>query len=131
MKLVRIALAVPAKFFSDARGAALIYVTLALPVFLGLGLLAVDGGRLYNLNTHLQKSADALALAGAAELDGRPDSISRATNAIDTLVSNEQRFAAGGADIAVQSTRFLHALPTSDSTPIDNTYVTTDPLEAR
>ena len=36
-----IAFTILAKLCSDARGAALIYVTLALPVFLGLGLLAV------------------------------------------------------------------------------------------
>jgi Flp pilus assembly protein TadG len=40
---------------------------LALPVLFGFAMLAIDGGRFFNLQTSLQAAADALALAGAAE----------------------------------------------------------------
>jgi len=59
------------------KGAVGIYAALLLPVLAGTALLAVDASRLFNLQTALQKGADALALAGAAELDRKPDSITR------------------------------------------------------
>lgn len=78
----------PADFVRDESGAALIYVTLmmlALAVLLGL---AVDGARYMYLNSNLQEIADAAALAGAAELDGRSDAITRATDAAVNYLSN-------------------------------------------
>ena len=120
-----------ASFVRDKRGGALIYVTMLLPVLIGFGLLAVDGGRLFNLQTSLQAGADAFALAGAAELDGRADAIDRANNAIDNLVQNKSKFGVSGfANVTVSSRRYLSALPLNDSQVITSSYVTTDPAEA-
>ena len=74
-------------FRNDQSGIALIYVTAALPVLIGLSLLAIDVGRLSSLQSSLQHGADALALAGAGELDRRPDAITRANLAIAELVT--------------------------------------------
>ncbi len=60
----------------------MIFVAAMLPVFFGGALLAVDAARLFNLQTLLQKGADALAVAGAKELDGRATAIARANAAI-------------------------------------------------
>lgn len=127
------------RFSSDERGAVLIYVSLMLPLFIGLSLLAVDGARVYNLGTELQKAADALALAGAAELDRRPDAITRAKRAITNMLDNEQRFAAGAARISYRdgdatsdvTLTFLRNLP-DDNLPIDplSTYEVTGANEA-
>lgn len=108
------------KFARDERGAVLIYISLMLPLFVGLSLLAVDASRVYNLTTQLQKAADALALAGAAELDRRPDAITRANAAMTNLVANEQKFAAGAARISFTdlTIRFLRSLPADDTLPI-------------
>ena len=71
-----------------ARGHSPLMCTLMLVVIVGISVLALDGARLMALQTQLQAGADAMALAGAAELDRLPDSMSRATNAINNLVSN-------------------------------------------
>ena len=77
----------------NEAGAIAIYVALMLPFLVGLALLVVDGGRLFNLDTSLQNNVDALALAGAAELDKRPDSRTRAAAAMQAFItSNKQIF---------------------------------------
>ncbi len=47
-------------------GAVLIYVTMISVVMLGMGVLAIDAARLFDLNTQLQNAADAAALAAAS-----------------------------------------------------------------
>jgi hypothetical protein len=73
-----------------------------LVVIVGISVLALDGARYMSLQTELQNRADALALAGAAELDrlrltsgdilivegkGSPDQIGR--NALFTIEGEE------------------------------------------
>nr|WP_246684365.1 pilus assembly protein TadG-related protein [Mesorhizobium sp. B2-6-5] len=48
-----------------------------LPVLVGFSLLAIDMSRASSLHNDPQKGVDALALAAAAELDGRSDNITR------------------------------------------------------
>ena len=110
------------RFHADQSGIALIYITVALPVIIGFSLLAIDVGRLYTLQSTLQHGTDALALAGAGELDRRPDAITRANNAINTLITtNSSLFATSvvtinGSDIATPC--YLSALPASDATSV-------------
>jgi hypothetical protein len=49
----------------DERGAALVFVALALPVFVGFGIFVIDVGNWWVHKRHLQIQADAAALAGA------------------------------------------------------------------
>ncbi|HEY7382236.1 MAG TPA: TadE family protein [Beijerinckiaceae bacterium] len=120
------------RLLPETRGAIVMPLALLLPVLFGVSLLVIDGGRYFSLQTSLQAGADALALAGAAELDARPDSITRANRAIDNLVANDQRFGDGTASISrdLISVRFLTSLPASDAAAIANANVTTDPLKA-
>jgi Flp pilus assembly protein TadG len=116
----------------DSRGIALIYITIALPVIIGFSLLGVDVGRLWSLQSSLQHAADALALAGAAELDRRNDAIIRADRAIDSLVQNPTIFADTVASINGSSIdrRYLTALPATDDLAI-TANITTTGSEAR
>lgn len=110
----------------DRDGSALLYVTLSLPVLIGFAVLAIDGSRLMNLNSSLQQAADALALAGAGELDRFDDSCTRAVTAMTNLVDNDQRFGEAGLDtitIDDVSWRFLSELPVNDSDPIPSSMV--------
>jgi Flp pilus assembly protein TadG len=106
---------------TDESGLALIYVTATLPVIIGFALLAVDVGRFMSLNSSLQHGADALALAGAAELDGRPDAITRSEDAMKQFVTqNTALFTSSVATIdwAAVDTCYLASLPANDSDPI-------------
>jgi Flp pilus assembly protein TadG len=120
------------RLLRDARGAVAMPLALAMPVLFGFGMLVIDASRYYSLQTSLQAGADALALAGAAELDGRDDSITRANRAIDTLVANDQRFGEGGSAISrnMVSVRFLRSLPDTDAQPVTAANVTSDPSRA-
>jgi len=121
-RLLRTLFTIARRFGRDAGGGFVVPLTLTLPVLFGFAMLAIDGGRFFNLQTSLQAAADALALAGAAELDGRDDSIDRAKLAIKNLVSNDQRFGEGAGAIpeARISLRFLSSLPTtSGGEPLD------------
>jgi Flp pilus assembly protein TadG len=114
-------------FWDDTNGIILPYVTLLLVAIVGLSVLALDGSRYMSLQTQLQNGADALALAGAAELDRMPTAIRRATNAINNLVTNSSLF---GGNVRVAQIKFLRALPARDSDPILRGHWTDDPTQA-
>ena len=114
----------------DEGGAALIYVSIALTVFMGFAALVIDGSRLFTLDTELQSHADAVALAGAAELDGNADAETRAVAAMNDLVQNSQTFGTGAAAVTAYTPRFLDELPDDDQ-PITADFVTADPTEMR
>jgi len=114
----------------DEGGAALIYVSIALTVFMGFAALAIDGSRLFALDTELQSAADALALAGAAELDGNADAQDRADAAMANLVQNDQTFGTGAAAITGFTRRFLEELPDDDQ-PVTDDFLAADAPSTR
>src|SRR5215468_10441629 len=106
-------------FWNDTSGVILPYVTVMLVVIVGLSVLALDGARLMSLHTQLQNGADALALAGAAELDRLPDAETRARTAIQRLLTNSTLFGSRAErTIAVSNIKFYSRLPASDATLI-------------
>jgi Flp pilus assembly protein TadG len=118
--------------YRDRGGSVAVYVTILLPFLIGGALLTVDAGRLHSLQTFLQAGADALALAGAAELDGHPDAITRADNAIANLVTNKMRLGdAGTSNITVSTKHYLSSIPGSDASAITSVNYTIDPAQAR
>jgi Flp pilus assembly protein TadG len=130
--IVRTFVASARAFCRDTSGVILPYVTMLLVVMVGTSVLALDGARYMSLQSQLQNGADALALAGAAELDQKSDSITRATNAINNLVTNATLYGTGdNANVHVSSTRFLSSLPASDTSDITAANVTTDPILAK
>jgi Flp pilus assembly protein TadG len=121
-----------AGFRRDRRGGVVVWLALATPPLVALGVLSVDVARIYNLEAELQSAADSMARAGAVELDGHDSAITRATAAVNDLTQNRRRFANGaGARVAVQRIRFLDALPASDADPVTADYETTDPNDAK
>src|SRR5262245_2225616 len=99
-------------FWNDTSGVILPYVTVMLVVIVGLSVLALDGARLMSLQTQLQNGADALALAGAAELDRLPDAETRARTAIERLLTNATLFgSAAGRTIEGPKSSFYSRLP--------------------
>ena len=113
-------------FGANEKGFVLPVFAISLVALLGLTTLAHDVSILFNLQTQLQKAADAFALSGAAELDGRPDSITRAENAINTILANQNSSVWGGADglqVTVQSRTYLTRLPAQDKDPNVSPYV--------
>jgi hypothetical protein len=114
----------------DVDGVVLPYVAMTLAVVIGMAALALDGSRLMSVQTQLQNGADALALAGAAELDRRPDSIIRAEAAIHDLLSNPVSGAGIDQVARVSSIEFLSSLPANDDLPISTRNITEDPTLA-
>jgi hypothetical protein len=119
-------------FCNDTRGVILPYVTMMLVIVVGVAVLALDGARFMSLQTQLQNGADALALAGAAELDRLPDSETRAVNAINQLLTNSSLFGSGtDRDVRVASISFYARLPPSDASPITTGTLASSPINAR
>jgi hypothetical protein len=106
------------------------YVTLMLVVIVGVAVLALDGARYMSLQTQLQSGADALALAGAAELDRLPDSEMRAIRAINSLLANRTLFGSR-ANVEVSRVTFFTQLPASDARPMAEAIAATSPTNAR
>ena len=111
--------------WKDTSGIILPYVTGMIVVIVGLSLLAIDGARLVGSQTQMQTAADALALAGGAELNRRAGAIANATAAINNLLSN-QMFAMG-VNTPIQATdiKFYETLPAADQ-PLPTTGTNND-----
>ena len=108
------------------HGAVIVTVALALLFLLGFMGIALDFGRMFIVKSELQTALDSCALAGAQELDGFSDSISRATNAaLDAGNLNA---------VNLQSPTWSGQgqLTAADLVFHDGSYaVTTDPVQAR
>lgn len=121
-----------AGYGSNRSGGLAVWTALVLPVLIAGAALSIDASRMYNLDRELQSAADALARAGAYELDQRADSIARANLAIASLVKNSQKFGdQADNEIKPETVRFLHTLPENDYDPVTEDMVTTEPSEAR
>jgi hypothetical protein len=99
----------------DEAGGVLIYMTILIPVMMGIIGLAVDASRLFILNTEQKDMADAAAIAGAMELDGEyvdedDNAIVRAIEAARNVVSNDPRWASDNPDVHIESIRFCEFL---------------------
>lgn len=117
-------------FWNDQRGVAMILVAVMLPVLIGFSLLAFDLSRANGLHQQLQKGIDGLALAAAAELDGRSDSITRADRAVTTLLANQTLYSELGAGhtlaLADVTIKYLTGIPASDETTLTSDGVDAD-----
>lgn len=141
------------KFLRSQRGYVLILTLLFMPIFIGIALLVIDVARASNAQQDHQAAADALALAGGRELNGRADSITRARTRMREIV-NTISFVKLGPDQVIEydpastppptnSTQyatyfvvyFLKDIPPSDDTPITTTWLnankTTNGTEAK
>ena len=92
------------------RGAVVAQVAVSLTVLIGFAALAVDVSTLYSARTELQRTADAAALAAAADLGdySQGDPIIRARQtAVDWVTRN--KVAQTGVTLASSDVVFGHA----------------------
>ncbi len=119
----------------NEEGTTLVMIALLLALFCGLLAMTFDVGRIAVTQSEMQSYADNVALAAAAELDGRPDAITRATNAAAAMISDTRTYGDAAAGSAHTFTTgdytltFYSALPGDDTTA--PTATTTDPKRAR
>ncbi|MEX0346095.1 MAG: TadE/TadG family type IV pilus assembly protein [Rhizobiaceae bacterium] len=121
------------KFLFGNDGYAFTFTLIALPFLVAISAWIIDASRVTNLHTDLQNGVDSMALAGARELDGRNDAISRAEDAVAAIANNEAWFGGGSggpggksfvsfdpndASASSVDVHFLGAIPASDDTPI-------------
>ncbi|MCV2870873.1 Tad domain-containing protein [Defluviimonas sp. WL0050] len=102
-------------------GTILVFWAMALAMVLGLVALSFDIGRLAATQSELQSFADHVALTAAGELDGKSDSITRATAAAANLIADTQTFGSGSralAGSADYTLDFYATLPASDASPL-------------
>ncbi len=122
------------RFVENEDGAILVFWAVALVVFLGLLGLSFDFGRVATTQSELQSYADSVSLAAAAELDGAPDSIARATRAAADLIEDSQTYGDGakvlGGSNSYTLTFFKHDA-TSGGFVRAPENVTTSPAQAR
>ncbi|MCB2114790.1 MAG: Tad domain-containing protein [Rhodobacteraceae bacterium] len=105
------------RFAQDETGAILVFAALAIGLMLILVAWTFDIGRLAATQSELQSYADQVALAAAGELDGRDNSITRATAAANALIADTQTFGSGNrsmAGAANYALSFYETLPGSD-----------------
>lgn len=116
-------------FRASESGSVLTFWAVTFSIFMGLIALSVDFGRMASTQSELQAYADNVALAAAGELNGQSDSITRATLAAQTFISDTQTFGDGDtllSDTGDYQLAFFSAPPTATS----NGIATTDPLKA-
>ena len=114
-------------FWHDTSGLMLPYVTTILAALAGFSLLAIDGSRYMSLQTQMQAAADALALAGARELNQQSGAQSRAISAMaNTSFGNDNTlFGMGTAPTFSYTHAFYKSLPAA-SAGFSGTTTTSD-----
>ena len=121
----------PARFAGDEAGSILVLWMMSLVAIIGIIALVFDVGRVQIAHGDMQRFADHVALAAAAELDGASDSITRATNAAAVLISNPQAYGGDGTLTGAGdfTLTFLSGLPPADTTD-PASFTTTNPSSA-
>ena len=123
------------RFVHNECGSILVLWIMSLVAILGITALVFDMGRIQIAQGDLQRFADSVALAAAAELDGQADSITRATSAANNLISNPQAYGGDGtlSGTGDYTLSFLDGLPNvdTDSPAAFTTTVATEAIFAR
>jgi Flp pilus assembly protein TadG len=114
------------RLLDDRRGGVMIYSAMLMVVGVGAGAVAVDFGRLELLRTEMQHAADAAALAGAVQLNGQDDSITRATNVAENAMSPSSNVPSSGNDaLTIKEVKFYsdYATKTGTASGIDAKFI--------
>jgi Flp pilus assembly protein TadG len=94
----------------DQRGSITIYTALFLAAGISAGTIAVDVGRVSVLKSEMQNRADAAALAGAVQLDGRDGAIARATDVAVNAATDWSALPSDGGNLDVLTVSFYSAI---------------------
>jgi hypothetical protein len=105
---------------ASESGQALVLLTLMLAILLGMGALAIDVGNAFFAQRSLQASADAAALAAAAELPNGTSASAKAQQYGGNAAGKNTRFNVAGVTTSVE----LACVPLSPCRPHNAIYVT-------
>ena len=129
------------KLWKSESGSVAPIVAISLFALIGAAGIGFDYARMASLDTELQDAADQAALAAATQLDGKSDSITRATSAAQSLFTNNTRFANDGQArgvtisgltfyVSYDQTNDIYGTATTDATLAKVVKVTTAGREA-
>ena len=93
----------------NTDGAVAPTVALSLVGLIAIAGVGFDYARLVNMDTEIQDAADHAALAAATQLDGEANAQARATQAAQSLITNNTRFATGAFPLGIASVTFYSA----------------------
>ncbi len=122
------------QFWSDTAGIVTVQMVMfSVLLFGGVGLM-MDFGRAYSAHSQMQGFIDQVALAAAGQLDGKSDSIARATAAAQA-VSKSSALIQGTGAFQLHQLLFMEDAPTDAdgdfSGTLAATHATTTPERAR
>ena len=105
------------RFWSDRSGIVTVQMVMfTIMLFSGIGLM-MDFGRAYSAHSQMQSYVDQVALAAAAQLDGKPDAIARASAAANS-VAKSSNFTSSGA-FKLSALTFMSEAPTGSDGAYD------------
>jgi hypothetical protein len=128
---IEIPIVILRRFLSQCGGSMTIPALVFFTILMGVGGLAIDLQRLYGVHGQMQSYVDGAALAGATELDGQGDALTRSFRASwgdanhGPLVTGTQNFATGAAALSLKKVTFFSILG-KDNSQIDPTSGTGD-----
>lgn len=98
------------RFYAEHRGSVSAYTAIFSIMAIGAGALAFDIGHVAVLRSQTQNRADAGAMAGAAQLDGRTGAQARAAAVAINAMSQTSKIAGDSADLGVSSVTFYSSV---------------------
>ena len=113
-------------FGRDERGGVAVFAGFFTVLALGAGALVLDVGRMSVLRSQMQDRADAGAMAGAAQLDGRAGAQARATAVATTAMSQSSKITSSAAELTVNAVTFyseIDPLPVLATGDEDSKYM--------
>ncbi len=90
----------------DESGGVAVFAGFFSVLALGAGALVFDVGRMGVMRTQMQDRADAGAIAGASQLDGRPGAQTRASSLAVNAISQTSMITGTATDLSVQNVTF-------------------------
>lgn len=126
MRVMKTIAALVERLRRDEKGGVAVFAGFFTVLALGAGALVLDVGRMSVLRSQMQDRADAGAMAGAAQLDGRVGAQARATTIATTAMSQSSGITSSAATLTVKTVTFyseITPLPVLATGDEDSKYI--------